>query len=99
MIKKLLTMAALPLLILPLAILPLTGCAHPAPYYAPPPPGAIARQAFDAGVAAGQRDIARGMRPNVNRHERFRNPPVPPGQPAEIYRNNFRRGYRSVYRR
>jgi hypothetical protein len=94
--KKLFAIAGLSLF-----LLPFSGCAHPAPppYYAPPPPGAVARQGFDTGVAAARHDISLGMGPNVNRHPRFRNPPVPPGQPAQIYRDNFRRGYRSVYRR
>ncbi|MGC1782447.1 MAG: hypothetical protein WA708_08015 [Acidobacteriaceae bacterium] len=93
--KKLLAFAALPMFLFGAA-----GCAHPAPppYYAPPPPGAIARQAFDAGVAAAHSDMSRGLRPRVDRHPRFRNPPTPPGQPAAIYRDNFRRGYRSAYR-
>lgn len=95
--KKLLPFAALPLFLLPVFLLPMAGCGHPAPYYAPPPPGAIARDAYSAGVAAAQRDISRGLPPDVNRHPRFRNPPVPTGQPISIYRHNFRRGYRSVY--
>lgn len=92
--KRLLLFVALPLF-----LMPLTGCGHPAPppYYAPPPPGAIVRDAYNAGVSAAQRDISRGLPPDVNRHSRFRNPPVPPGQPVSIYRRNFRRGYRSVY--
>lgn len=93
--KKLLPLAALPIFLFSVA-----GCGHPAPppYYAPPPPGVIARQGFDAGVDAAHRDMSRGMPPNVNRHPSFRNPPVPPGQPAAIYRDNFRRGYQSAYR-
>ena len=85
---------------LSLFLLPFSGCVHPQPppYYAPPPPGAVARQGFDAGVAAARRDISEGRRPNVNRHPRFRNPPVPPGQPAAIYRDNFHRGYDLTYR-
>jgi hypothetical protein len=92
--KKLLAIAGLSLF-----LLPFSGCAHPQPppYYAPPPPGVVARQGFDAGVAAAHRDIARGLRPRVDRHPRFRNPPVPPGQPAAIYRENFARGYRLTY--
>ena len=88
--KKLFAIAGLSLF-----LLPFSGCAHPhpAPYYAPPPPGAVARQGFDDGVAAARRDISQGKRPEVNRHPRFRNPPVPPGQPAQIYRDNFHRGY------
>ncbi len=92
--KKLFAIAGLSLF-----LLPFSGCAHPQPpsYYAPPPPDAVARQGFDAGVAAARHDISLGLRPNVNRHPRFRNPPVPPGQPAAIFRDNFRRGYRLTY--
>ncbi|MDR5726942.1 MAG: hypothetical protein RB191_05690 [Terriglobia bacterium] len=94
-VRKLLAIAALPLF-----LLPFTGCAHPQPppYYAPPPPGAVARQGFDTGVAAARRDLSLGRRPNANRHPRYRNPPVPPGQPTAIYRDNFLRGYRLTYR-
>jgi hypothetical protein len=85
---------------LSLFLLPFSGCAHhhPPPYYAPPPPDAVARQGFDNGVAAARRDISLGKRPDVNRHRPFRNPPVPPGQPAQIYRDNFHRGYTDTYR-
>ncbi|MEO6965920.1 MAG: hypothetical protein ABI076_08500 [Acidobacteriaceae bacterium] len=94
--KKLLFLA----IALPLALFPIAGCAHPypPPGYGPPPPGIVAHQGFDAGVAAARRDIAERRRPNVNRHPRFRNPPVPPGQPAAIYRDNFHRGYDLTYR-
>ncbi len=93
--KRLLAIAALPLFLFTVG-----GCAHPAPppYYAPPPPGAIGRQGFDNGVAAARRDIAHGLRSRVERHPRYRNPPTPPGEPAAIYRRNFRRGYQSTYR-
>jgi hypothetical protein len=97
--KRLIASVVLSLAALPL-LLPMAGCAHPAPppYYAPPPPGVIARQGFDAGVAAAQRDISYGYPPRLDRHPRFVNPPVPPGEPARIYRDNFRRGYNQVYR-
>lgn len=95
--KKLLSIA----IALPLTLFPIVGCAHPyypPPTYAPPPPGVVARQGFDAGVDAARRDIAMGRWPDVDRHQRFRNPPMPPGQPAQIFRDNFRRGYDSTYR-
>jgi hypothetical protein len=98
--KKLLTLAALPILAFTMA-----GCAHPAPppppppppAYAPPPPGAIARNAYRDGVLAARRDMTQGLPPQVERHPRFRNPPTPPGEPVNIYRRNFRNGYRATY--
>jgi hypothetical protein len=84
---------------LPLA---LAGCSHPQPVvYAPPPPPPgyteIAQRGYHDGVEAGRRDVAAGRAPDVNRHPRFRNPPVPP--PAfEDYRQGFREGYRAVFR-
>ena len=95
--KKLLAMATL---LLPIAI---AGCSHPqpAPYYPPPPPppaGAeVAQQGYHDGVDAAQRDIARGAPPDVKRHPRFRNPPVPPPL-MEDYRHAFRNGYDQVFR-
>jgi len=80
----------------------LAGCSHPQPvYYAPPPPPpaftAIAQRGYHDGIEAARRDLAAGRRPNVGRHPRFRNPPVPP--PAfEDYRQGFRAGYEAVYR-
>ncbi len=101
--EKFLTLAALPLALLT-GSFALTGCAHPPPppYYAPPPPPpppAIARQGYDNGYTAGRNDIARGLPPDVNRHPRFRTPPMPPGQPSHVYRVNFRRGYQAAYGR
>ncbi len=92
--KKLLVLAALPMFLFSMA-----GCSHPAPppYYAPPPPGAIANQGYRDGVDAARRDLARGFPPHVDSHPRFRNPPTPPGQPIQIYRQNFRRGYQATY--
>jgi len=76
----------------------LAGCAHPAPvYYAPPPPPppefrTIGQQGFHDGFEAARRDVADRRPLVVDRHKRFRNPPVPP--PAfEDYRVGFRRGY------
>jgi hypothetical protein len=93
--RLLIAVAALPLL-----VFTGIGCAHsaPPPYYAPPPPGAIASQGYNDGVNAARRDMAQGRPPRVDRHPRFRNPPVPPGGPAHIYRDNFHRGYDWAYR-
>jgi hypothetical protein len=91
--RKLLAAAVLPVLLFALA-----GC-HPTPppYPPPPPPGVLANQAYSDGVNAARQDLYRRLPPNVDRHGRFRNPPVPPGQPVRIYRNNFQRGYAWVY--
>ena len=95
--KKIIALAAL---LLPLT---LAGCSHPTTvvYAAPPPPPpeftAIAQQGYHDGIDAARRDIHHGLPPDVNRHPRFRNPPVPP--PAiEDYRHGFREGYRQSYR-
>jgi hypothetical protein len=74
----------------------LAGCSHPRPVvaYAPPPPEytEIAQHGFHDGFEAARRDIAEGKPPSIDRHPRFRNPPVPP--PAfEDYRRGFRNGY------
>lgn len=94
--KKLLGMA-----VLCLPFLFTGGCTHPVPppYYAPPPPNAIANRGFQDGVEAARRDIYRRFSPNPDRHNRFRLPPVPPGQPAAIYRRGFRDGYFRTYQR
>ena len=88
---------ALAVLSLPFAV---AGCSHPQPVvYGPPPPGYtdIAQRGYHDGVQAARRDIATGRAPNVDRHPRFRNPPVPP--PAfENYRHGFREGYQGVFR-
>jgi hypothetical protein len=95
MIKKALSLAVLTLCLTGL------GCSHPAPppYPAPPPPGAIANEGYHDGAMAARRDIARALPPDVRRHPRFRTPPAPPGQPAQIYRRNFRRGYQETFGR
>lgn len=83
-----------------LACLPLilVGCSHPRPEYPPPPAySAVAQQGYHDGVRAAQRDIHDGLRPDVDRHPRFRNPPVA-GPLRDDYRNGFREGYRAVYR-
>jgi len=97
MSKNLLAFSAL---LLPLV---LAGCSHPQPvaYYPPPPPppaySQIAQQGFHDGIEAARRDIAAGRAPDVDRHPRFRKPPVPP--PAfEDYRHGFREGYQQVFR-
>ena len=84
---------SLVVLALPFAI---AGCSHPQPvvYAAPPPPAftEIAQRGFHDGFDAARRDIAKGISPRVDRHPRFRNPPVPPPA-AEDYRHGFREGY------
>ena len=95
--KKMIVLAAL---LLPLA---LAGCAHHTTvvYAAPPPPPAefspAAQQGYNEGVDAARRDINHGLPPDINRHPRFRRPPVPP--PAmEDYRRGFRAGYDQSFR-
>jgi hypothetical protein len=84
----------LPVLLLPLA---LAGCSHKTVvvYAAPPPPQAfneIAQRGYNDGFAAARRDVSQGRPPTIERHPRFRNPPVQP--PAfEDYRHGFRAGY------
>jgi hypothetical protein len=89
--------AALAVLSLPLA---LAGCSHPQPVaYVPPPPpaefGPVAQQGFHDGVDAARRDIRAGLAPNIQRHPRFRNPPI---GPPEEYRRGFRAGYDGTLR-
>jgi hypothetical protein len=94
--KKALALAAL---LLP--IFALAGCAHPQPVavYAPPPAfSEIARQGYHDGFEAARRDVARNLPPGVDKHPKFRNPPVPP--PAwEDYRHGFREGYQAFLHR
>lgn len=90
--------AALAALAIPFA---LAGCAHPQPvvYAAPPPPAElspVAQQGYHDGVDAARRDIAKRMAPDVQRHPRFRNPPVPPPAMTE-YRHGFRAGYEQTF--
>jgi hypothetical protein len=85
-------------LCLALALLPLaTGCAHREVVAYPPPPAYrdAARQGYADGVRAAQRDMRDGVRPDVDRHPRFRNPPVPPPL-RDDYRHGFRDGYARV---
>jgi hypothetical protein len=94
--KKWLTLAALAL---PLS---LAGCSHPRPAYDEPPPppefAEIARQGYHDGFAAARRDVADGRSPDVERHPRFRHPPVLP-EAFEDYRRGFRRGYQAFLHR
>jgi hypothetical protein len=91
--KKYLCLA---LIFLPVA---LTGCSHRTEVYGPPPPAysQAARHGYNDGVAAAQRDLRNGLRPDADRHPRFRNPPVP-GPLTEDYRHGFRDGYHAGYR-
>ncbi len=94
--KKILLLAVL------LAPLALAGCAHrTVVVYEPPPPPSefsqVAQQAYHNGVVAARRDINAGLPPDVNRHPRFRRPPVEPPF-IEDYRHGFRAGYQAVYR-
>jgi hypothetical protein len=94
---KLKIFAVTAVLFLPLAV---AGCSHPQPVvYAPPPPGlsAAAQKGYYDGSLAARNDIGKGLPPDVQRHPRFRNPPVPP--PAfEEYRHSFRDGYQQTFR-
>ena len=74
-------------------LLPITlaGCAHPAPYYPPPPGGSLpkspAREGFRDGAAAARRDIATGLRPDaVLTSSPFARPlaPVPPANDSGL---------------
>jgi hypothetical protein len=94
--KKGLALAAL---LLPLTV---AGCAHRVVVYAAPPPpvefNEIARQGFNDGFEAARRDVAHNVPPGVEKHPKFRNPPVPP--PAvEDYRHGFREGYQAFLHR
>jgi hypothetical protein len=91
--------AAISALAIPFA---LAGCTHTQTVvYTPPPPPAelspAAQQGYHDGIDAARRDIARSLAPDVQRHPRFRNPPVPP--PAfDEYRHGFRAGYDQTVR-
>jgi hypothetical protein len=83
---------ALSALLLPLSV---AGCSHPQPVaiYAPPPPVAdAAQQGYHDGFEAARRDVAENRPPRIDRHPRFRNPPVPPPLIGD-YRRGFRDGY------
>ena len=91
--KKILAGCALGLSLL------VAGCAHPVPLYPPPPPPPVfdtyAQHGYFDGFNAAQRDIQRSRRPRIDRHERFRNPPVPPPY-WQDYRQGFRTGYETA---
>lgn len=82
---------------LPLA---LAGCSHRTVIYAagPPPPAysQFAQRGFHDGFDAARHDIADGRSPDVDRHPRFRRPPVP-GPAFEDYRQGFREGYHRAF--
>jgi hypothetical protein len=86
-----------------LLMLTLAGCAHPQPVYSPPPPPPppppqqvdvreAGQQGLYDGYQAAKSDVAAERPPNVEGHEPFRNPPVPP-EAVEAYRRSFRNGY------
>lgn len=75
----------------------------PAVSQGPPPPGYgwdappqelndIQRQGFHEGIEAAHRDFDMQRRPDVEDHEIFRHPHLPPEQ-REVFRDGFRRGY------
>jgi hypothetical protein len=77
----------------------LAGCSHPHPAYVEPPPPpdfpAIAQQGYHDGFAAARHDAEHGKPPDIERHPKFRHPPVPP--PAgEEYRTRFQERLRDV---
>lgn len=88
-------LAGIALVFLPLA---LAGCAHrTVVVYNPPPAYSEAgQQGYRQGVAAARSDMRNGLRPDADRHPRFRNPPVPPPL-QEDYRHGFREGYGAVF--
>jgi hypothetical protein len=90
--KKLLSVA---FILLPLG---LAGCAHRTVVVYDPPPAysEAAQQGWHDGVRAAQHDIANGLRPDLARHPRFNQPPVPPPL-WEDFRHGFRDGYQRVF--
>lgn len=91
--KKLLSIA---LIALPLVA---AGCGDRRPVYYNPPPAynEAAREGYSDGVRAARWDMRHGRRPDFDDHERFRNPPVPPGM-REEYRHAFHEGYERAMR-
>ena len=85
-------------------LLPLTvaGCGHRVVVYAAPPPpvnfNEIARQGFNDGYEAARHDVEHNVPPDLEKHPRFRNPPVPPPG-FEDYRHGFREGYQGYLHR
>ena len=53
---------------------------------------------FHAGAMAAHHDIRRGLPPNPNRHQDFRNPDVGHHERHD-FRDGFRHGYHMVYSR
>jgi hypothetical protein len=90
---------ALAALLFPVALI--TGCSHPQPVVvvAPPPPppefGPTAQQGYHDGIEAARHDIRSGLAFDLQRHPRFRNPPI---GPPEEYRRGFRAGYDATFR-
>ena len=89
---------AVALLALPLA---LAGCAeHSRSYYSgsyAPGYERVGERGYHDGFEAGRHDMARGWRPDADRHGDFRNPPVPGGAIDE-YRHAFHEGYERGFR-
>jgi hypothetical protein len=52
----------------------------------------IQRQGFHEGIEAARHDFAEHRRPDVDDHEIFRHPHMPPEQ-RDVFRDGFRRGY------
>ena len=84
-----------------MASMAMAGCAQTRPVvYAQGPPPVFrhaTHEGYHDGVMAAQRDMQRGLRPDVARHEHFRTPPVRP-RAVQAYRDAFRDGYRDAYR-
>jgi len=55
------------------------------------------RRGFHDGLDAAHRDFEHHMRPDVNQHPEFHNPPVPP-EFARDYQDGFRHGYDNAVR-
>jgi hypothetical protein len=67
----------------------------PAPYGWDAPPrelNDIQRQGFHEGVEAARRDLQMNRHPDMDDHEAFRHPHLPPEQ-RDAFRDGFRRGY------
>lgn len=67
----------------------------PVPYGWDAPPqelNDIQRQGFHEGVEAARRDLQMNRHPDMDDHEAFRHPHLPPEQ-RDAFRDGFRRGY------
>jgi hypothetical protein len=76
------------------------GCSHRTTVVYAAPPGAvdeIAQRGYHDGYEAARRDVAEQRAPDVKRHPKFRNPPVPP-EAVQDYRHAFRAGYQAFLR-